>query len=117
MTRKITVIGAALFAAALMSAGAAEAACKQGFCMSGYYSGSQRWVDFTTSMKNYTHFNVYNGRDQIELGRNERSFRVYKTPGSNPKNYRYRIQACAKGGVFSKSNCSPWVNFSHTDRS
>jgi hypothetical protein len=117
MTRKITVVAAALFTAALMSASGAEAACKQGFCTSGYYSGNQRWVDFTTSLSNYTHFNVYNGRDQLELGRNERSFRVYKTAGSNPKNYRYRIQASAKGGAFSKSNCSPWVSFSHTDKS
>ena len=116
MTRKSYIMGAALFIVALMSAGAAEAACKQNFCMSGYYSGSQRWVDFTTSMKNYTHFNVFNRRDQIELGRNERSFRVYSTSGSKPKNYRYRIQACNKGSVFSKSTCSAWVNFSHTDR-
>lgn len=116
MTMKGYIVSAALITAALMSAGSAEAACKGGFCMSGYYSGSQRWVDFTTSMRNYTHFNVFNGRGQIELGRNERSFRVYSTPGSKPKNYRYRIQACNKGGVFSKSTCSVWVNFSHTDR-
>lgn len=116
MSMKRYVMSAAVFATALMSAGAAEAACKQGFCMSGYYAGNQRWVDFTTSMSGYTHFNVFNGRSQIELGRNERSFRVYRTPGSNPKNYRYRIQACAKGGVFSKSSCSVWVSFSHTDR-
>jgi hypothetical protein len=116
MTMKGYIMSAALLATALMGAGAAEAACKQGFCTSGYYSGNQRWVDFTTTMTGYTHFNVFNGRDQIELGRNERSFRVYKTPGSNPKNYRYRIQSCNKGSVFSGSKCSPWVNFSHTDK-
>jgi hypothetical protein len=117
MTMKAYVASAALVAAALISSGAAEASCKQGFCMSGYYNGNQRWVDFTTTMNNYTHFNVFNGRDQIELGRNERTFRVYKTAGSNPKNYRYRIQACNKGSVFEGSSCSPWVNFSHTDKS
>lgn len=116
MSMKRYVMGAALCAAALMGASAAEAACKQGFCMSGYYSGNQRWVDFTTSMRGYTHFNVFNGRSQVELGRNERSFRVYSTRGSSPRSYRYRIQACNKGSVFSSSSCSAWVSFSHTDR-
>ncbi|MGD9916327.1 MAG: hypothetical protein AB7S80_19810, partial [Rhizobiaceae bacterium] len=63
----------------------------------------------------YTHFNVFNGREQIELGRNERSFRVYKLRGSDPASYRYKIQACNKGTVFSSSQCSAWVSFKHTD--
>ena len=109
------LIGAAVVAAALLGATAAQASCKQGFCMDGYYSGNQRWVDFTTSMNGYTHFNVFNGREQIELGRNERSFRVYKLRGSDPPSYRYKIQACNKGTVFSSSQCSAWVSFKHTD--
>lgn len=113
--KRYLVAGAVLFAAASMGAGAAEAACKSGFCMSGYYSGKQRWVDFTTSKRSATHFNVFNGRDQIELGSNERSFRVYKV-ASHPTTYSYRIQWCVRGGVFSSSTCGAWVSFSHKDK-
>ena len=109
------LIGAAVVAAALLGATAAQASCKQGFCMDGYYSGNQRWVDFTVNMSGYTHFNVFNGREQIELGRNERSFRVYKVRGSSPASYRYQIQACNKGSVFSGSQCGAWVPFKHND--
>lgn len=112
---KKILMGTACVATVLLGVTVAEASCKQGFCTDGYYSGSQRWVDFTTSMNGYTHFNVFNGKEQIELGRNERSFRVFKVRGSDPATYRYKIQACNKGTVFSSSQCSPWVSFKHTD--
>lgn len=116
MVNKRYVIAAALIATALTGASEVEAACKQGFCTSGYYVGTQRWVDFTAS-RGYTHFNVFNGYKQIELGRNQRSFSLFSVRGSNDKSYVYRIQGCVRGGIFSKSNCNPWVTFTHTDKS
>lgn len=115
MINKSYVIAAAFFTTALLGANAAEAGCKKGFCTSGYYVGNQRWVDFTTSLSGYTHFNVFNGLEQIELGRNQRSFSLRQT-GSNPRSYVYRIQACVKGDIFSKSSCTPWVTFKHADK-
>ncbi|MEI9901190.1 MAG: hypothetical protein WDN31_14770 [Hyphomicrobium sp.] len=98
----------------MLAAPSAYAACKQGYCMTGSWDGSARRVDFTTSLRG-THFNVNNGQQQIELGRNVRSFVVYPT-SSKPLQFRYAIQTCNKGGPFSKSSCSPWVNFTHTEK-
>ena len=83
--------------------------------MTGSWDGQVRRVDFTSSLSGDTNFNVNNGKSQIEVGRHVRSFQVYPTR-FNPVQFRYSIQACNKGGAFSKSNCSPWVTFTHTEK-
>ena len=117
MLRKQVLMGAAIAAAASVVAGSADAACKQGFCVSGTddVKSGRHLVQFTTSLRNYTHFNVWNGSEQIELGKNERSFSVIRESArALPFKYVYRIQACNKGGAFSSSSCTPWVTFTHT---
>ena len=116
MLRKQILMGAAIAVTAWVVAGSAEASCKQGFCVSGYDAGNG-WhgVEFTTSLSNYTHFNVWNGEKQFELGRNQRSFSVRPIDwNSSPLEYVYKIQACSKS-MFSGSNCTPWVTFRHTE--
>ncbi|MGD9783535.1 MAG: hypothetical protein AB7E80_00400 [Hyphomicrobiaceae bacterium] len=113
-TNSILVIGATLLAT-VAGATSAHAGCKSGFCVKGYWDGQSRLVDFSTSMSGYTHFNVNDGTRQFEVGRNVRTFQVVPT-SFNPVKFRYSIQACAKGSVFSKSNCSPWVTFTHTEK-
>lgn len=55
------------------------------------------------------------GPRQIEVGRNVRSFQVFPT-SFKPLQFRYAIQACNKGGPFSSSSCTPWANFTHTEK-
>jgi|RhiMethySRZTD1v2_1073278.scaffolds.fasta_scaffold3103516_1 hypothetical protein len=117
MLRKQLLMGAAIATAAGVMAGSAAAACKQGFCVSGHDrpdNKSWHFVDFTTSLRNYTHFNVWQGAIQIELGKNQRSFHVLPENNAYPLRYVYKIQACNKGGAFSRSSCTPWVTFTHT---
>jgi hypothetical protein len=113
MNTSLKLCAAAVLATVL--AAPAYAGCKQGYCTKGSWDGQVRRVDFTTSLSGYTHFNVNDGRQQIEVGRNVRSFQVYPT-SFNPVQFRYSIQACNKGGPFSKSSCSPWVTFTHTEK-
>lgn len=113
MNGKSIALGAAAMLAMVASASSAYAGCKQGFCMNGSWDGQRRVVEFTTSLSGYTHFNLNNGRGQVEVGRNVRSFEVFAT-SVQPVQFRYAIQACNKGGPFSKSSCSPWANFTHT---
>jgi hypothetical protein len=102
----LKLFGAAVLAT-MLAAPSAYAGCKQGYCMTGTWDGQTRRVDFTTSMSGFTHFNVNNGRQQIEVGRNVRSFEVYPT-SVKPVQFRYAIQACNKGSTFTKSTCSAW---------
>ena len=73
MLKKQVLMGVAIVTAALVTAGSAEASCKQGFCMQGYDDANGiHHVEFTTSISNYTHFNIWDGRQQRQIGRNER---------------------------------------------
>jgi hypothetical protein len=106
-------LGLATFAALGALTVSAQAACKGGFCVSGSDRGRTHIVDFTTTLSGYTHFNVATPLDgQHEIGRNQSRF-TFRTRGSGSKG-SYGMQACNRGGVFSKSNCSRWVHFNYT---
>jgi len=99
-----------------MASTQALASCKQGFCVSGHDAGSVHIVEFSTDYTNVDHFNVSSDRivgGQIELGKNVRQFQLY-TPRGKPPTFSYAIQACAYGGFPPRSNCKPWVTFTHT---
>jgi hypothetical protein len=91
----------------------AQAACKGGFCVSGSDNNrGTHTVDFTTTHRGYTHFNVATPYDgQHELGRNQRRFTF--RGGFKGMKGSYGIQACNRGGVFSSSSCTRWVHFNY----
>jgi hypothetical protein len=106
-------LGLAVSAALGLLTVSAQAACKGGFCVSGDDSRGIHTVDFTTTHRGYTHFNVSTPFDgQHELGRNQSRFTFRAGPPG--KKGSYGIQACNRGGVFSKSSCTRWVHFNYT---
>ena len=115
--RRLATIGLAAFTAVLLTV-EAQAACKEGFCVSGRDVNGTHVVDFTTSWRNISHFNMNSSYDggasgkQRELGANESEFTLYELhPGDV---VHFSLQACSGGGVFSSSTCTPWANFTHT---
>jgi hypothetical protein len=114
-----------LFGAALLFIPAtAHAGCKENFCVHGRDVGGQHVVDFTNSNTNVHHYNAkvsgainIAGSDfsnQVEVGRNVRSFTIIDLPRTRPYSIEYAVQACAYGGFPPHSNCGPWVTFHHT---
>ena len=100
-----------------MTSTQALASCKQGFCVSGHDAEQLHVVEFSTTYTNVDHFNVSSDRivgRQIELGKNERQFQLYLPQRGGSPTFSYAIQACAYGGFPPKSNCKPWVTFTHT---
>ncbi|MBZ9739743.1 MULTISPECIES: hypothetical protein [unclassified Mesorhizobium] len=116
MSDNASIVSAIAGIAIAMTSTQALASCKQGFCVSGRDEGSVHIVEFSTTYTNVDHFNVSSERivgGQIELGKNETRFQVY-IPRGKPPTFSYAIQACAYGGFPPRSNCKPWVTFTHT---
>jgi hypothetical protein len=108
-------LGLATCAALGLLTASAQAACKGGFCVSGSDRGGRHYVDFTTTHRGYTHFNVSTrSSGQRELGRNESRFDMVGGPPGTKGSYA--LQACNRGGVLSKSSCTRWVHFNYTVR-
>lgn len=113
-TPRALMLGLAALAAASLMPTAANAACRQGFCVSGYDQNGIHVVNFTVSIRNYTHINASTPQGQVELGRNQRQFSFRNGPVGQLESYG--LQACYKGTFLSKSSCTPWAMFTHTPR-
>jgi hypothetical protein len=106
----VTVAALALSSVAVFSDPAQARACKLSFCVESSDTKKKIRVELWNQSNNLgrTHFNVrYNGLQFETKG----SFNLanYRKNGI----YRFSIQACTRGGLFSSSQCTPWVNFRH----
>jgi hypothetical protein len=108
----VTAALLALSASALFAGQAHAKACKLHFCVESSDNMKKKkiWVELWNTSNNLgrTHFNVSHNGIQFET---KGSFTLanYRKNGI----YKFSIQACTRGGVFQRSQCTPWVNFRH----
>jgi hypothetical protein len=119
MRVKISAVAAAMFATIILPA-SALASCKNGICVSGQDVGNYHVVQLSTTLRGITHYNwagttADRTLQQREIGRNETQFSI-PLPSTRPTAIRFSVQACIRGGTFSRSSCTPWANFTHTAR-
>jgi hypothetical protein len=105
------LLGLATLAMGLLTV-EAQAACRGGFCVSGIDQNGIHTVNFSTTLSGYTNFNANTPQGQVELGANVRQFSFRNGPSGQLESFA--LQACAKGGAFSRSKCTPWATFTHT---
>ncbi len=106
----VTIAALALSSVAMFSGSAQAAACKLNFCVESSDTKRHVRVDVWNQSNRLgrTHFNVqYNGRQFETKG----PFNLDTL--KKGKVYRFSIQACTRGGLFSTSQCTPWLKFRH----
>jgi hypothetical protein len=108
---RAVILGLATLAIGLLTV-EAQAACRGGFCVTGSDNNGVHTVNFTTTLSGFTDFNVNTPQGQRELGANVRQFAFNN--GASGQLESFALQACAKGGLFSHSKCTPWATFTHT---
>lgn len=121
MRIKTWAVAAATLTTILLPA-SALASCKNGICVSGQDTfddasrSSRHVVQLSTTLGGITHYNLsIPGKPQQEIGRNVTQF-IVPMANARPTTVSFSVQACVRGGTFSRSSCSPWANFTHTAR-
>lgn len=105
----VTIAALALSSSALLTSPAQARVCQLSFCVESTDTKRHVRVELWNQQNHgRTHFNVqYNGRQFETRGTfNLDSYRKNRI-------YRFSIQACTRGGLFSTSQCTPWVKFRH----
>jgi hypothetical protein len=106
----VTAASLALISTVAFAGNAQAKACQLSFCVESRDTRTKIRVDVwnTSNSLGRTHFNVrYNGLQFETKGPfNLANYRKNST-------YRFAIQACTRGGMFQKSQCTRWVNFRH----